>query len=122
LNGLGWVIINFSFSSLVARAFLKNMSAMFSTKATVLCWVTEGAFKRKALHEFVSTNKLPLVIFYKRDTASLISDSAIRKQVRRLFCLLKIVGLPHYFINSLVRLVRLLIVCVALCFSGPVLC
>lgn len=54
--------------------------------------VAEGTFKRKALHDFVSANKLPLVIHYKKETASLFFDNAIQKQVRRLFCFPEILG------------------------------
>lgn len=43
--------------------------------------VFKGAFKRSALYEFVSTNKMPLVIFYKKETTPLIFHNTIKNQV-----------------------------------------
>ncbi|KAJ7560076.1 hypothetical protein O6H91_04G112500 [Diphasiastrum complanatum] len=41
----------------------------------------DGKFERSAIAEFVFKNKLPLVIFFNRENASLIFESSIKKQV-----------------------------------------
>ncbi|KAG0621351.1 hypothetical protein M758_3G013000 [Ceratodon purpureus] len=43
--------------------------------------VFKGTFKRDALYEFVSTNKMPLVIFYNKETTPLIFENTIKNQI-----------------------------------------
>jgi len=44
---------------------------------------SDGSFERKALGEFVSANKLPLVVTFSRQKTALIFQSGITKQVLR---------------------------------------
>ncbi|XP_024382727.1 protein disulfide isomerase-like 1-4 [Physcomitrium patens] len=43
--------------------------------------VYEDDFKRKPLYEFVSANKLPLVIYYKEESIKLVFENVIKNQV-----------------------------------------
>lgn len=49
------------------------------TEMTSVC--SDGTFERKALGDFVSANKLPLVVTFSREATARIFQSGVTKQV-----------------------------------------
>lgn len=54
-------------------------------KFVLIAMCSDGSFEKRAIADFISENKLPLVIPFSRETASVIFDGVVTKQVN-CFC------------------------------------
>lgn len=58
-----------------------NVLSCLSMPSYLMVLSADGQFKKSLIAEFVSANKLPLVTAFSRESAPLIFESPIKKQV-----------------------------------------
>jgi len=66
--------VNHFFSSLRLNIFWHHIEVLLFT-------FLDGTFEREAISEFLSTNKLPLVVIFNHETTSAIFEDEASRQV-----------------------------------------